>query len=248
MTGPKQLDAWGLLAWSALEETNVGGWLLRFAGGHTKRSNAVYPLAHPQVGLDRAIERCQGVYVERRLPTIFRMTAKCHPPELDRALKERGFASIDRTWVLCRDLEGTPLPTSEGAAASIEAVSCGAWLDAYEELELLDPPAMSLRRRIIEGTRGEAIPLLAMDGERLAGLNLGIRTGGGLGLFCLHVREDARRRGIGRQLVEATLRAGFDAGARTAYLQVEETNDPARQLYEMCGFVPSHVYWYRVGP
>ena len=52
----------------------------------------------------------------------------------------------------------------------------------------------------------------------------------------LEVREDLRRRGYGRAVVDAALRACRDLGAHTVGLSVFASSDGARQLYEQLGF------------
>lgn len=50
------------------------------------------------------------------------------------------------------------------------------------------------------------------------------------------VRLDARRTGIGSALLAAALDAGFQAGARTAVLEVRAANTVAQALYRRFGF------------
>jgi ribosomal-protein-alanine N-acetyltransferase len=45
-----------------------------------------------------------------------------------------------------------------------------------------------------------------------------------------------RRRGLARQLLQAALRRASSLGARTAWLEVRESNQAARRLYEGEGF------------
>lgn len=52
----------------------------------------------------------------------------------------------------------------------------------------------------------------------------------------LGVAPDQRRRGIGRALIDAVLARLCDAGVRTVYLEVRESNAPARSLYASLGF------------
>jgi len=243
---PEQIDGWGLRAWPALEEQQVGGWLLRFAGGHTKRSNAVYPLGRPARSIQWAVSNCELLYRLREIPATFRMTDTAQPPGLDAFLAVRGYDLIDRTWVLHCGIEDAPLGGPVPSRIRIRTVSCDVWLDAYEKLGLLDPPSMRLHREIVRRAQEEAFPLLAEQGGQILGLNLGVRTGAGIGLFGLYVVKSARRAGVGGALVRATLRAGTEAGATTAYLQVEASNAPARRLYDKHGFRPSHLYWYRM--
>jgi len=179
----------------------------------------------------------------RGLPPIFRLTHFSQPRELDSALSRRGYELIDRTWVMTKDLADLDLRNGPG---NVQRISTSAWLDVFDSLGLLDPHAMSTRRQIVERASDEAIPLVALDGDRILGLNLGVRTDTGLGLFGLYVIERARRRELGSALVRAALTRGREAGARTAYLQVEESNSPARALYQKLGFADAYAYWYRI--
>ena len=52
------------------------------------------------------------------------------------------------------------------------------------------------------------------------------------------VAPEARRRGLGRLLVEAALRRVRQRGARECFLEVRESNVGARRLYESLGFSP----------
>lgn len=59
------------------------------------------------------------------------------------------------------------------------------------------------------------------------------------GLFGMFVAHDARRRGLGRRLVEAALdEARRRAGIAQLHLTVTEGNPAAETLYAQCGFVP----------
>jgi [ribosomal protein S18]-alanine N-acetyltransferase len=52
----------------------------------------------------------------------------------------------------------------------------------------------------------------------------------------LAVAEDGRRRGLGRALVAAIVGALTERGVRQVYLEVRESNAPARALYSEFGF------------
>lgn len=52
----------------------------------------------------------------------------------------------------------------------------------------------------------------------------------------LAVEASGRRKGIGRALLEQVLQRWRAEGVRHVYLEVKSTNQPARALYEACGF------------
>jgi GNAT superfamily N-acetyltransferase len=60
-------------------------------------------------------------------------------------------------------------------------------------------------------------------------------------VFCMATRADARRHGP----ATTRRRLGRQPRAQRLYLQVEETNLAARQLYTRLSFQPSHHYHYR---
>lgn len=64
------------------------------------------------------------------------------------------------------------------------------------------------------------------------------------------VRPQARRAGIGRRLLEAVQRESRRRGARRVFLQVRESNEAARRLYETSNFRESgrRSGYYRFPP
>lgn len=67
---------------------------------------------------------------------------------------------------------------------------------------------------------------------------------GEVALDALAVRRDRRGQGIGSRLLRATLDYARERGARRVVLQVVDTNDGARRLYERFGFVPTGRHRY----
>ena len=59
----------------------------------------------------------------------------------------------------------------------------------------------------------------------------------GLYLSSMAVDAGARRRGIGREMLQAALQRAAERGASGVFLHVEKANEPALRLYEGEGFV-----------
>jgi ribosomal protein S18 acetylase RimI-like enzyme len=68
------------------------------------------------------------------------------------------------------------------------------------------------------------------------------------GLFEIATAEEFRRKGHARALLFAALKWAAAKGAQKAWLQVEESNNAALQLYSQLGFIPFYRYHYRVAP
>jgi [ribosomal protein S18]-alanine N-acetyltransferase len=57
----------------------------------------------------------------------------------------------------------------------------------------------------------------------------------------LAVRPESRRSGVARALLSRVIADGYQLGARRALLEVRESNDAARRLYERFGFSVASV-------
>jgi GNAT superfamily N-acetyltransferase len=66
------------------------------------------------------------------------------------------------------------------------------------------------------------------------------------GVFCMATAPRYRRRGLALAVLAAGARWAAAAGCAGLYLQVEQDNIAARDLYARAGFTHSHAYHYRV--
>lgn len=84
--------------------------------------------------------------------------------------------------------------------------------------------------------RENATVLVAEAGERIAGYAAYWCSADEGELGDLAVAPEMRRRGVGRSLVSAVRRESLRRGVGRIYLQVRESNGPARELYAQAGF------------
>ena len=107
-------------------------------------------------------------------------------------------------------------------------------------------PAEEIRpsvERIMTGADGEYLLGAVDDGTDAAGVcQLRFRwsvwkSAEDCWLEDLYVREDARRSGLGRALVEAALERARERGCKRIELDVNEDNEAALALYAACGFL-----------
>jgi N-acetylglutamate synthase len=231
-------------AWPALEQYDEAGWVVRFAGGYTKRANSVTPLGPGGPNLQVHVARCEAAYRGRGLPPIFRLVEPLAPEGLDGLLAARGYDLVDPTLVLAAPLAELALP--EPVHPLSVARDIPTWLQAYQQVCGTSLP-QSAHGRILAAIQAPTLWVtIQHDGAPVA-CALGVAHDTYLGVYDLAVAPAWRRRGLGTALLAGLVHWGEQAGASWAYLQVVEANAAARALYEGLGFCRLYRYWYRVG-
>ena len=219
------------------------GWLLRFSPGKAKRArsvNAIYPSRLP---LEEKVAHCERVYAERGLPAIYRISVHTDPPALDAMLDRLGYESFSPT-----EVQAAAIDSGAIAGPEVECPRLEEWFDMVGDLR-----GSAVAQRGAHLARLAALPLAlrpvaVLEAGAPMATGLAIVEDGHVGLFDVVTREGERRRGFARTIVAALLRWGWEQGARRAYLQVEEGNDPAVALYKGFGFAHAYRYWYRGRP
>lgn len=235
------IERLSLNAWPALETIDHEGWLMRFAGGYTKRANSVTPLEHLDDALARKIDYGETVYRARQQAPIFRLPSCVQPAALDRELRARGYAKLDPTQVMSLALE-----KSTHRCESLQLSSSTAqWLECYDEIHPLSIDERTLHEAILIRIRGQRCLASVTQDENIVACGLGVLESNALGLFDLITHPDHRRQGHGTKLLQGLLGWGSARGANLAYLQVTQANTSAAALYRRAGFVPIYSYWYR---
>lgn len=265
----RTLEELSLNAWPALQTVLHDGWVLRFAGGYTRRANSVNPLYPSQDDLAAKIARCEQLYRAKGLPVVFKLTAESSPDGLDSALAAHGYALDALTSVQCLDLTaGAGFPASMGQLPSqlyrdatqanvseakpaptgielAEAVT-EEWFDAFCRASNLAsqrrPIAWQMLHAIVPAT---AFAAIRREGEVIS-CGFAVAQNDYIGFYDIVTDPRHRRCGLGEQLMRGLLAWGQAQGATTAYLQVMKNNPPALALYAKLGFREIYPYWYRV--
>ena len=89
-------------------------------------------------------------------------------------------------------------------------------------------------------TEAVASPLyryfVACLGDELLGYGGMFLVGDEANVTNIAVAQNLRKKGVGTGIVKALLREAEESGAERVYLEVRVGNEPARHLYEKCGF------------
>lgn len=239
------LEERSLNAWPALQTVQYDGWLLRFAGGYTRRANSVNPLYLSTLDSLEKIGYCEAVYTARGQDTVFKLTPAAQPEGLDALLAAQGYRHDAPTSVqTCALADLAPIPAF--GAVTQAAAATPAWLDTFCRLNQIAPARLPIMAQMLANIiPAKCFLALQREGATVA-MGLAVAERGWVGLFDIVTAEAARNQGLGRQVVAALLHWGRAQGAHHAYLQVMHTNAPARHLYARLGFADVYTYWYRL--
>ena len=243
-TFAKRIEEVSLNSWPALQSIIYDGWILRFSRGYSKRANSVNPIYPSTIDLARKVARCERIYSQKGLPTVFRLTPFASPSNLDQYLGRRKYKIIDRTIVLYLDLRMTfnRLDT----ILKINPERLDRWLDIFHRFGGSPVSGQGIHREILQLIPSKRILAALRYSDETVACGLGVLEGEYMGLFDLITSPEMRRMGFGTGLVSGLLEWARENGALHAYLQVEKRNAPAIRLYTRFGCQEIYQYWYRV--
>jgi ribosomal protein S18 acetylase RimI-like enzyme len=238
LTATEALERIAAAGWPAPEQAHLGEWLLRAAGGWTARGNSALPIGDPGRTLLEAVDAVEVWYHDRGLPPKITV-ADPVGGRLTAELTRRSWTPAPPTLV-----QTAPLRTEDQdhSGVRLDTTPPEAWFTAVAGYKgALSESA----RRILAGVPlARYAGIYADDGSPLA-VGRGVIADADrrwLGISLVTVDPARRRHGLGRAVVGALRRWAVEAGARDAYLQVEEHNAAAVAMYAGLGFTTHHTY------
>jgi len=237
------IERHSLAAWPGLAQSRIGGWVLTFGDGHTKRANSAC-LPQPDLGDPiKDIDAVIDAYARVGAPPLFRITQITTNDGVQQDLKQRGYGQFDETLVQIADLSRDDAPPP--ADVTTRRAAAPGWRRELALAQGLGEASARAQDRFLDRIQGDAIYAAAMDRGVPVAWGMGVVADGILGLFNIVTTASHRGRGHGGRLVRALLAEGRTLGAQTAYLQVGVANPAARGLYARLGFHDHYryVYW-----
>ncbi|AGB20907.1 acetyltransferase, ribosomal protein N-acetylase [Mycobacterium sp. JS623] len=213
----RNLEHAAALAWPGVDHSWVGGWLLRFGHGITRRANSAVPLDVSGAGVVGAVI---DWYAARGVAPLVAAP--------DRLLRlPPGVPTDAETVIMSGELDFA------SRAVDIAGAPDDDWLRLYRREVPVDVLTAVIGGVVAFASAagaavGRAAVTEAPDGTRWVGLS------------AVHVVEEARRRGLARDVCAALLAWGGEQGATRAYVQVLADNTAASRLYESMGFSEHH--------
>ncbi|WUS99057.1 GNAT family N-acetyltransferase [Streptomyces sp. NBC_00708] len=228
-------------AWQPVESEPLGDWLLRAAGGFTRRANSVLPLGDPGVPLGVALGRVRQWYADRGLPPYVQTAtgAEDAQEELCAALEEHGWRREVTAEVRIAALAPVGDLPAEVSRVRLERTADAAWLSRYQRVGTPGPEVSSV---LHSGPSVWFATVPGEAGEAPAAIGRCVVDGRWAGFMAVEVAPEHRRRGLATAVMTALARQAMDEGASAAWLQVEADNEGARALYDGMGFATHHLY------
>jgi ribosomal protein S18 acetylase RimI-like enzyme len=243
---PRDLEELALTAWPALRQWLYDGWVVRFAGGHTRRANSVNPLYPSRLDPAAKIAQCEEWYAAANLPTVFRLNRHTAPPAVDRLLDACGYRQVDPSLTLHRRLDTWAPPGALlGTLRGEEVLD---WLALYCQLSGKRLEQQHTHTAILQAIPAPRIFAALHDGGQAVACAVGVVYAQALSIVDVVTASQHRQRGYATSLLCQTLAWAQQIGATDASLQVQGDNTAARALYARLGFREVYRYWYRVRP
>ncbi|CAN5210203.1 GNAT family N-acetyltransferase [soil metagenome] len=227
--------------WPAVISEPLGDWELRAAGGFTGRANSVAVHGEPGVEVYAALAAVEAFYDAQGLPPRAQVI---EGGRWNAALAAAGWmpqgGDLGGAVVLVAELvagsSADAGPADVSATATVAHTASDEWLALYHRAA---EPAVA--RAVLEAT--PTVGFVSI-GSPIVAIGRVAVTGEWAGLACVEVVEARRRKGLGRQIVEASITWALEHGADKAYLQTTPGNAAALALYAPYGFAEHHRYRY----
>ncbi|QGY05237.1 GNAT family N-acetyltransferase [Methylobacterium mesophilicum SR1.6/6] len=233
-----------LNAWPSPRQLLVHGYLLRAAGGRSKRQNSVNPLRGSGAP-EPALAAAHAVYARLGQRLIVRVPAIAS--QMEPLLARSDYAVVDETCTLYRTLDDLPADTDP--SVTVAALPGADWLTLWDAVNRADTEAAQVFRETVAALVLPRAFAAVQTRAGIAAIAFGVLDRDLLVLESVATPETLRGRGHARRAVAALLHWGRREGARAACLQVVAANTPARALYSALGFEQElYRYHYRVGP
>ena len=229
-------------AWPALRQVLLGGWVLRFSEGLTRRANSANPLAAQRRDADAMIADCEVLYSHHRQSTIFRLPSLIESV-LDERLAARGYSVEGPSLVLYGEIGA--LVARRDPAISLLPRPSAQWLDAMARLQRHTANEADLYRQIVDRLAVPAAFAALCEDGGVAALGYAANHNGLVCYQSLATDPARQRRGHARRIIASLAGWAADRGATGACLEVEAGNTPARALYAALGFEELYRYHYR---
>ncbi len=234
--------------WPAVATMLFEGFVVRFANGYSGRANSATPIEAGADLPDETLSTIEGLYRDANLPSVVRVTPLA-APGLEARLIARGYRIRDESFgqiaLLDNDRGTVGFSDRQGSkdlSIRIDPNPGEAWLAGVGRLQEGAKRNSAHLEAIVGRIRVPSGFATLFDGETPMGHAMIAIDRRMAEIGSVIIAPDCRGQGAGRTLIAALLAFARDAGAHSAFLQVETSNERALRLYRSFGFREAYRY------
>jgi ribosomal protein S18 acetylase RimI-like enzyme len=230
-------------AWPAPTTLLLDGWVARFAHGYSGRANSVSSL-RPGGDLDEAtLAFVEDLYRRAGLAPRIRFTPLV-AEDARRRLAGRGYRVETASFGMVAELDAARHAPVAGMIAADHADDD--WIAGVCAHQTGNKRSRDHLAAIVRGVRLPAAFATLMHEGRPAAYAMSVAERGMAEIGAVIVDETLRGRGLGKTLMMGLMGWAAAQGCHLAYLQVDQSNGLAFDIYRRLGFRTLYAYETRI--
>lgn len=230
-------------AWPAPATLVVDHWVVRLANGYSGRANSASSLREGGDMDEATLTFVEELYRQAGLPPRIRFTPLVAPSARERFAR-RGYRVETASFGMLAALDPGLHPPIHGMVATARADD--AWIDGICSHQTGAKRNRDHLAAIVAGVRLPAAFATLLHEGRPAAYAMSVAERGMAEIGAVIVDEGLRGRGLGKRLILGLMGWAAAQGCKQAYLQVDQSNGLALDMYRRLGFRTVYAYETRV--
>jgi len=230
-------------AWPAPTTLVVDQWVVRFANGYSGRANSASSLHEGGDMGEATLAFVENLYRQAGLPPRIRFTPLV-AQEARRRFAERGYTVETASFGMVAELDPGLYPPVPGIITNAQADD--AWIDGVCAHQTGAKRNRDHLAAIVSGVRVPAAFATLLHEGRPVAYAMCVAERGMAEIGAVIVDEALRGKGLGKRLMLGLMGWAAAQGCAQAYLQVDQSNGLALEMYRRLGFRTVYAYETRI--
>lgn len=230
-------------AWPAPATLVIDDWVVRFANGYSGRANSASALQADAEMDDGTLAFIEKLYAEAGLPPRIRFTPLV-AESARRRFAARGYRIETASFGMVAELD--PARHPEDPEMLVDPLATEAWISGVCGHQTGNKRNREHLSAIVSGVRLPAAFATLLHEGRPAAYAMSVAERGMAEIGAVIVDESLRGKGLGKKLMLGLMGWAAAQGCILAYLQVDQSNGLAFEMYRRLGFRTIYAYETRV--
>lgn len=230
-------------AWPAPTTLVVDQWVVRFANGYSGRANSASSLREGGDMDETTLAFVEGLYRQAGLPPRIRFTPLV-AESARRRFAERGYRIETASFGMVAELDLGLHQSIPDMVTTAQAED--AWIDGVCAHQTGAKRNREHLAAIVSGVRVPAAFATLLHEGRPAAYAMSVAERGMAEIGAVIVDEALRGKGLGKQMMLGLMGWAAAQGCSQAYLQVDQSNGLAFEMYKRLGFRTVYAYETRM--